>query len=251
MEKYPETLSVLERKNNRTVEILSLIECDGDDCCDAAIVHEDAYNVAIDFDLVYCENMKILLDEVLLKVDNVIYISATLGDYAKDFVRQVNILIDAGTYSEIHQAFKVDFKNGNKPPSPSPDLKWHHEKCPSASQEPNGEELTLGAFQLLFPLCFSTFATTLGLLCYFKKKMVGVVVQAKVGNEFSENEEDLALHRTIQAMSASNIAKELKSSGVDRDQLSAAVDSLPDKAPLVDLMFQSCCSVFLTANLGW
>ena len=95
------------------MEILSLIECDGDDCCDAAIVHEDAYNVAIDFDLVYCENMKILLDEVLLKVDNVIYISATLGDYAKDFVRQVNILIDAGTYSEIHQAFKVDFKNGN------------------------------------------------------------------------------------------------------------------------------------------
>eukprot|EP00814_Leptocylindrus_danicus_P000676 CAMPEP_0116006376 /NCGR_PEP_ID=MMETSP0321-20121206/1695_1 /TAXON_ID=163516 /ORGANISM="Leptocylindrus danicus var. danicus, Strain B650" /LENGTH=935 /DNA_ID=CAMNT_0003474925 /DNA_START=114 /DNA_END=2922 /DNA_ORIENTATION=+ len=242
---HPESQSVLKSRSNKTMEILNMMKCDGDDCCDAAIVHEDAYRVATAFDLVYCTSMKMLLDEVLMKVDNVIYISASLGEYAKDFIQEVNVLIEAGSYNELHRYFKSLVDNKEISPPDYPDLRWHGNKCPSETDEPDGEELNLGPFQLLFPLCLSMAATTLGLLFHLGRKKVRVLVQAKVGKELSEDNEDFALRRTIEAMPASKIVKELKSFGTtDHDKLSAAVDSLPDKSALVDLMFQSCCSVY-------
>mmetsp|Transcript_4112 Transcript_4112/g.6269 ORF Transcript_4112/g.6269 Transcript_4112/m.6269 type:complete len:497 (-) Transcript_4112:98-1588(-) len=244
LSEHPESHSVLKGRSNKTMEILNMIECDGDDCCDAAIVHEDAYRVATAFNLEYCKRMKMLLDEVLMKVDTVIYISASLNEYATDFIGGLNVLIEAGTYNELHRDFKSLVDNEQILP-PDSSLRWHGNKCPSESDEPDGEELNLGPFQLLFPLCFSMAATTLGLLFHLCTKKARVLVQAKVGKELSEDNEDFALRRTIEAMPASKIVKELKSLGTtDHDELSAAVDSLPDKSALVDLMFQSCCSVY-------
>ena len=216
-------------------------------CCDAVVMHDDAYQTAVMYDVKYCEEMEMIYDEELLDIDNVIYISAKLHEYADSFIKRANLLIDAKTYDSTHSLYKQNLTGiAASIPSyePFPGAVLHNSRCPKEEEDPGGNDFNLKPESIVFPLAVSALASTFGLLLYASQCHVWVAVKAKVGTELDDDDAHLALRANIEMMTPSKIIQELESSDVNRAQLSAAVNMLPDKSGLVDLMFQNSCSLY-------
>eukprot|EP00816_Leptocylindrus_hargravesii_P005560 CAMPEP_0196826460 /NCGR_PEP_ID=MMETSP1362-20130617/93638_1 /TAXON_ID=163516 /ORGANISM="Leptocylindrus danicus, Strain CCMP1856" /LENGTH=918 /DNA_ID=CAMNT_0042207033 /DNA_START=493 /DNA_END=3249 /DNA_ORIENTATION=+ len=250
MEKYPLAESVLEGKPYDTETFLDLVIGDSDEC-HAAIVPAGSFAQLQKDDARFCKNILILLDKMLLEVDVVVLIYALLGDVGLELRDTINTLIDEGVYSAWHQFYLDRFQKNNRQLQSTQDVDEVFVDYECRRLEINLEKFQLSDMHLLMPISLSLFCSTVALAMYVTHEIRSTTTfRRKAAQMFdlSEKEEEALVLDELQNTAPSVIVSRLVDlHSVEQGDLDAALDALPDKGMLVDLLSKNIieCSLSL------
>lgn len=224
---HPETTHVLTERDKSAIELLDELDAGN---CDAIVIHEDAYNYATSLNTTYCKDFKILMDDILLNVDNVVMMSTSLGEYTRDFIDTINLFIDHDTYATIHNGYKEEL------------IVSRDGLCPREEEEPEGDFFELRLDHLLVPIVVTFLFTTIALLMKVIKQCLKDDALKSV---FDDEESDIGIAEELLArmefedMPPLELISYLKFMKIDQMEIADALDLLPDKSELVNLCVQA------------
>lgn len=227
MLEHPETTHVLTERDKSAIELLDELDAGN---CDAIVIHEDAYNYATSLNTTYCKDFKILMDDILLNVDNVVMMSTSLGEYTRDFIDTINLFIDHDTYATIHNGYKEEL------------IVSRDGLCPREEEEPEGDFFELRLDHLLVPIVVTFLFTTIALLMKVIKQCLNDDALKSV---FDDEESDIGIAEELLArmefedMPPLELISYLKFMKIDQMEIADALDLLPDKSELVNLCVQA------------
>ena len=200
-----------------------LIQNVGSNECDVVLVSLDAYTAARS-----CTGHKILKDEVILTLDNVLPTMELLDQWGSELLSIVNKRISDGSYMTIHSRMKNQISGCDFNASGKSDL------------------VQLTFFHLLAPFVMSLVFTTLGLLMFLKNRERTLkwkeMVADRVGVSLKDQEADELVLLEIKRLGATKIVRQLTEMSIPKETLVDAINSLPDKEILENLLFHHKCS---------
>ena len=242
--------------------------------CTVTVVPKTHYERAVLQNRAYCKTCGILLDDLILSLDNVIYVSHALGIIADDIIDGINSFVENDEFRRKNQYYldmlrqvNYEIDNLNKTmTNNSRYLKGGSSKSRDSSLEvtstsnivcetdPEEEVHQFNFKQLLFPMSATFFCTTLGLVIYFARKVSSKgwqEYQFRKSHVFGKKSitvksleiEEAVLESVIEEMLPHEIMEELDELQVDKDLIIAATDFLPDKTELKKLLLDVKLSV--------
>eukprot|EP00816_Leptocylindrus_hargravesii_P012834 CAMPEP_0196825136 /NCGR_PEP_ID=MMETSP1362-20130617/92867_1 /TAXON_ID=163516 /ORGANISM="Leptocylindrus danicus, Strain CCMP1856" /LENGTH=1154 /DNA_ID=CAMNT_0042205513 /DNA_START=183 /DNA_END=3647 /DNA_ORIENTATION=- len=264
IEENSQASSILKGTDMSAEELLRSV---GSDECEGVLISADAFIYLQQKDETICHGLKILLTKTLLTVENVIPTYELLGDVGQEFIRKTNVLIEEGVYADWHSIYSDRFEklNAERTNNNSRMLRGGKGKgkgsaAAAGSQNTaqsaigscgSSDEIDLDKFQLsdihlLMPISLSLTCSTVGLVMFLVKRVKeSDAVQSKAAAVIALNEKDeeRLLRQGLRKMSPSNLVAELeKDEAVRAADIEAAVNQLPDKTELLELVFLSKCT---------
>lgn len=100
---HPQMSDIVVATNYNVFELLDTITT-GE--CDAVVISTESYNYAQHTDSKYCSKLKILKQDVIMAVDNVIPTYELLDTWGDELIRQINQMIEKGVYAKYNSIFK-------------------------------------------------------------------------------------------------------------------------------------------------
>jgi len=204
-----------------------LDEVDG--TCDVALVSIDSFKKACtEREL---NDVKMLKDEIILSLDNVLPVRELLDDWAAALLTEVDKMILAGEYNDLHRLYldREDFSND----------------CFDSAES---ELVQLTYVHLTAPLVLTSILTTVGLIVFFsdRKKSLALrkALSSTVGIQMHDKLSDEMHRLRIDGMSPASIVRELASCNVSSEELKHAMNLLPDATMLRDLLYNHQCSSY-------
>jgi len=232
---HPSTEGIIHPVDWSTVKILQNVGIADSKPCDAAVVTKDAFNVATYSDKSgICDKVTLLTGEVIMTVPNVIFFSPLYGKISTDFIENVNIMIDVGEYKALHEKFRDQFEmelGGD-------------EKCLEVDND-DGDDVSLTWRHLLSPLILSMLGSGIALLLHtVTRTRVLQESERLFGISHEGKDADIILRKRIENMTAADLLTEITELGISQDQISSAINELPDKRSLINLLFKEKCSQY-------
>ena len=189
IDKFPNAVPNTVSVTSRVSDMLEMI--DGGEC-DVAVVHKDAFDEAISNDASLCKRKALLVDDVIMSINNVLFAASNTKDLSIDFLNYVNRLIKAGIYDDIHSHYRDQFvaRTGNR------------DTCEMTNDDlDNSGTSQLTELNLFSPLAIPVTLTTVILIlhCFQPLKLR---TKRYFGFYIQENDEDYLLIERIRSMKA-------------------------------------------------
>ena len=222
-----------------------------DDTCNIIMLPLEDYEIIVAHDDSYCDSTKILLDDVSVIINNVIMINPHL-DFVDELVTRIDENIDNGLYSMVYNRYYHAMKEVNFDKAKSDEnqidsfnirnllkstgLQSSFETkdmsfC-SHDADSDNENVTLSVKELAFPLTVTFLCSSIGLLSYLISKSMR---DEKIYMKDNTDE----LRTRISSMTPEDIYFCLEHvDSIEKDEINAALNMLPDKSGLVDLMWK-------------
>ena len=245
-----------------------------DQTCNIILLPSTDYEILVTQNEVYCKTTKILTDDISVTIDNVIMVNPHL-EYVDELVKWMNDYIENGLYEYITNVYYNSMKNfdfdislvamemennitRNLRSSAAISSSSTEILDPFCSNDDiNDSEPTLSVTELTFPLMLTFLCSTLGLIsfyigrcsCYPQKRNKIIV---------DTDDDESSLRAMIMSMPIKDIySKLLHIDSVSKCDIHEALESLPNKSRLVDLLLKinrSCYTAELrslsTLNTG-
>ena len=259
----PEAMPFILEKNYNTSTLLNAI---GSGECDTVILPIDSYDYAVTVDNNLCEGLNFLRDKVIMNADVVVAINPRLGTWGDMLLESINEWITNGLYDQWHVYYQSQGNNNYSKDKSKRLLKGAVSGgaiAASSSSSKQGiirrdicgevEEINLETAQLtlnhlIFPIFFSFVCTTVGLVLFYCNRKRTIPLKEKIGRAagkslLSEEEEEYLLLHNLHGQDPLDLYRELQSFGVEAKYLKEALNELPDKSKLVEILFDKKCKV--------
>jgi len=232
---HPSTGGIIFPIGWSTAKILQNVGIADSKPCDAAVVTKDAFNVATYSDKSgICDKVTLLTGEVIMTVPNVIFFSPLYGKISTDFIENVNMMIDIGEYKTFHEEFRNQFGmelGGDQ-------------KCFEVDND-SGDDVSLSWRHLLSLLILSMLGSVIALFLHTVTRTRVLQESERLFGTIHEGKDaDIILRKRVENMTAADILFEITELGVNQDLISSAINELPDKRPLINLLFKEKCSQY-------
>lgn len=159
--------------------------------CDVVVIHKDAFDEAVLNDESLCHGKQLLLDEILMSINNVVYASSLASKLSEDFIRYTNKLIAADVYNDIHGYYRNQFLTRTS----------SSKSCALTDDDlDNSGETQLTALNLFSPLVLAALVATFVLLKHCIRKPVRLKAKQRMGIAIDWKEEDFILSERIRNM---------------------------------------------------
>lgn len=171
------------------------------------------------------------VNSILILLKHFIFLTLDLTRMKLSSSNKVNNLIDLGMYTEIHENFRQYLFNGEH-------------SCEEGSEEPIGDSFQLNFYALCFPVFVSTLFTSFGLWLHCTKRSNRLKVRKSMGQVLTEAEQDIILRGKLESTSPSNLYRQGILLHIDEEILANAVNDLPNRKVLEDLIFDKKASKY-------
>jgi len=207
--------------NRNTNELLDML-ITGE--CDSVIVSSAAYEAAArkNADL-YCSREVMLRDELLLSADIILPISANLNSLGSELRDRMNHMIASEVYMRYHREAQSQYPRKLE--------------CFQRTMTTNDNALAQSA--LYIPAIIACAGSIIALIYHFSiKKML--TIRANRDKTFKM----IRTRAELRSMRPSRLVQKARKHGIPADELKYAMNALPDKKFLVDVVFKAICRDF-------
>jgi len=187
--------------------------------CDVAVISNEAFQSATRINEKYCDELVILLDQILLEVEVFLPIGPSLGSLGDEFLTTFDYYVEQGWFTDAWD-----------------EVSENYEKCDE--KDIINDNIAIKANQILFPtfICFMFICA--GLRMTFRGRKTNQLSKETNENTLCSQKSDTARQSSVIEMSGFALFSYLSSQeGTDREKLAKAFSALPDKTMLLELAF--------------
>ena len=227
--------------------------------CTLAIVPLKHYERASIVNSDYCKKTKILLDEIVISLDIVLYTSVLLQETRIELINAINSFIQTGEYDSFDTEYynnlrKSEFDVKQLASLGSPERRLQTDESQTTlcnGDDPDGLNDEIAIEQLFLPFMFTIVGTSLGLLIFFCKRFVPKILISlrSKNNHLSDskvtisaegyNDEESQLLYSCRNMLPNQVVEELISFHVEETLIAEACNYLPDQTKLNKLFVET------------
>ena len=266
---YPEVRDFLELLDHSKEYLLDDMTGDEEDFkkCDALLLPKSHYQIAVAQNATYCDKSRLIVNDFDLPIPNVMYLSQTLNEARPDLLNRINMYIKNGTYTiYYHDKYFHDFKDVDFNVDKYKEDK--EEELDGTSRKLLGDTLSIANLddqsdssnfcstssetelsamnpkEMSTPIILTLACTLIGMLLYFieRKKIKKNGKYNKIHDNPSAKEQHQAelydILNTAENLPIRALVTKLNEQNVPSNLISEALNALPDKSSLINLVIE-------------
>lgn len=185
--------------------------------CDVAVISNEAFQSATRINEKYCDELVILLDQILLEVEVFLPIGPRLGSLGDEFLTTFDYYVEQGWFTDAWD-----------------EVSENYEKC--EDKDIINDNIAIKANQILFPTFICFIFICAGLRMTFRGRKISQLSKETNENTSNSQKSDTARQSSVIEMSGFALFSYLSSQeDTDREKLAKAFSALPDKTMLLEL----------------
>ena len=234
--------------NGTKFDVLDNVKASGG-LCDAAILPLNHFQRATSENEAYCSNLKLISDDTIMTLPVKLFVSSRLGEIGREIIDNFNILIASGVYDDMSNLERYSVYSNTRRLKSSKGSSTSSQLSTSrndriCSDSVDEDHIQYTERQLFVPIVTTLVCTTIGLIAFFVSKFKAKLINRdKITPSLLYSIERKLLRDKISTMAPGDVLKQLKMLGADSLRIREAMNMLPEKDLLVDLLLDTQISL--------